>query len=240
MSTTQFKLSYEKIGQFHDHSVTALIVAAGSSSRMGGQDKMLAHLNGKPVLYHTINVFQKNDSVAKIVVVGSKSNLLEVQNICTAFPKVSDVVEGGQNRAESVSNGFSFVRTKYILIQDGARPLVTEEVINRVMAGLENSGACAAAVPVRDTIKMVDEDSIIHATLKRDSLMAMQTPQGFLSSVYEHALNNHKDLSGFTDDCALVESSGVKVHCVQGDYRNIKITTEEDLIVAAALMKGES
>lgn len=238
MPQVEFKLEYT-LNAYETEGVTAIITAAGSSSRMGGVDKILAPLNGKPVLAHTLQAFEDHPEITAIIVVAAERNLLAVQQICEKFSKVTDVVPGGENRADSVATGFSLVRTKQVLIHDGARPLVDKPVIDRVLEGLKTYVACAAAVPVKDTVKTVDENGLILSTLKRDTLMAMQTPQGFDSQVYRNALEGNTDIGCFTDDCALVESSGVQVYCVAGDYRNIKITTAEDLLIAACL-KGEA
>lgn len=238
MPETKFKLEYA-VNHYEAQGVTAVITAAGTSSRMGGVDKILAVLQGKPVLAYALQAFQAHPMVTAIVVVASAENMLPVQRICADFSKVTDIVAGGASRAESVAAGFAQVRTRYVLIHDGARPLVSRPVIDRVLRALETDAACAAAIPVKDTVKSVNENGVVLATLRRDGLMAMQTPQGFEAAVYQNALNGNKDISGFTDDCALVESSGVQVRCVPGENKNIKITTAEDLIIAAAFLKGE-
>ncbi|MBQ7288112.1 MAG: 2-C-methyl-D-erythritol 4-phosphate cytidylyltransferase [Clostridia bacterium] len=238
MPTTQFKLEYA-VNPYQTPGVTVIVTAAGSSSRMGGIDKILTGLAGKPVLFHTLQAFENHPSVTAIIVVASERNLLQVQQICEGFSKITDVVQGGASRAESVAEGFARVETPLVLIHDGARPLVSKAVIDRVLSGLQNHAACAAAVPVRDTVKVVNEDGKVQKTLCREALRAMQTPQGFASSVYRNALDNGGKISAFTDDCALVENSGVTVQCVEGDPKNIKITTAEDLVVAAAFLKEE-
>lgn len=236
MPQVEFKLEYA-VNMYEAAGATAIITAAGSSSRMGGCDKILADLAGRPILAHTLQAFDTHPSITAIVVVASQQNLLKVQQICADFPKVTDIVIGGATRAESVAAGFAQVRTRYVLIHDGARPLITKPVIDRVIDGLRTNVACAAAVPVKDTVKIVDENAIVRQTLQRDELMAMQTPQGFESQAYQNALSGNPDIHMFTDDCALVESSGVRVKCVPGDERNIKITTPTDLVIAAALLR---
>lgn len=238
MPMTQFKLQYS-LNMYEASGTTAIITAAGSSQRMGGLDKMMAYLQGVPVLAHTIKAFEEHSDIKAIIIVASEKNMQAVQSLCDSFSKVTDIVSGGNSRAESVAAGFAQVRTKQVLIHDGARPLVSKEIIDRVIQGLKTNKACAAAMPVKDTIKAVDQSCMVIETLNRDSLMAMQTPQGFDCEVYQNALNGNTDISKFTDDCALVESSGVKVKCVAGDYKNIKITTAEDLLVAEAFLKGE-
>ena len=238
MPMTQFKLEYS-LNIYEASGITAIITAAGSSQRMGGLDKMMAPLQGVPVLAHTIKAFQEHSDIKAIIVVASEKNIRAVQSLCDSFSKVTDIVSGGNSRAESVAAGFARVRTKQVLIHDGARPLVSKEIIDRVIEGLRINKACAAAVPIKDTIKTVDQSGMVIETLNRDSLMAMQTPQAFESEAYQNALNGNTDISRFTDDCALVESSGVKVCCVEGNYKNIKITTAEDLLVAEAFLKGE-
>ena len=238
MPEVQFKLEYT-LNNYDLEGVTVVITAAGSSSRTGGIDKILTLLKGEPVLAHSLKVFNEHEGVAAIVVVASEHNMLQVQKICEPFSKVTDIVSGKESRAESVAEGFSFVRTKKVLIHDGARPLVQRPVIDRVLEALKTHLACSAGVPVKDTVKCVDSNGLVLSTLKRDSLLAMQTPQGFDSHIYRNALDAADDISSFTDECALVENIGVKVCCVAGDYKNIKITTAEDLIVAEAFLKGE-
>lgn len=238
MPQVEFKLEYA-VNPYDTPGTTVIITAAGASTRMGGTDKILAPLAGRPVLAHTLQAFEDHPEIGAVVVVAAAHNLLQVQQLCTAFSKVTDVVPGGASRAESVAAGFARVRTRHVLIHDGARPLVSKPVIDRVLAGLQTGVACAAAVPVKDTVKRVNADGIVQQTLCREELMAMQTPQGFDSAVYQNALSGNPELSSFTDDCALVESSGVQVRCVRGAYRNIKITTAEDLTLAAALLQEE-
>ena len=219
--------------------VSAIIVAAGDSQRMEGIDKMLAPIGGRPALARVLDTFQDCKKVDHIIVVMSSKNIEECRRMVaaeTGWAKVKDVVLGGKRRQDSVMEGLK--RTKeaeWVVIHDGARPLVTIDLIEKGLEAAKETGAAAAAVPVTDTIKFAKEDDIVRQTLPRQNLRAVQTPQVFRADVIK---NTYKFTPGeVTDDAALVEKAGYKVKLYMGSYGNIKITTPDDLAVAGALLK---
>lgn len=219
----------------------AVIVAAGTASRMGGIDKILAPLGGKPVIAHTVEAFQKSDVIWEIVVVTREELVGPIKEICKDFPKVKAVIAGGDTRQDSVALGLEALSKDLDLaaIHDGARPLISLEVIDRAVRAANSYGAAAPAVPVKDTVKMV-EGGLAVSTPDRSKLRAVQTPQVFGKELIRAALYKvQKEKTSVTDDCAAVERLGVKVKMVEGDERNIKITTPMDLIVAQMLMEEE-
>ena len=190
----------------------------------------------------TLMSYQK---VAKIVIVTRDDMVPDLQNIVIKgeFSKVTDIVCGADNRQGSVKCGadllFKSSDIKTILVHDGARPLISNDVIDRVIVAAEEFKATAPAVPVKDTIKKVGALGKVEQTLNRENLVNIQTPQGFSSDVLFTAFEKAgDDLSAFTDDASMVENSGVSVYTVMGDYKNIKVTTPEDLILAEAYLKG--
>ena len=219
----------------------AVIVAAGTASRMGGIDKILAPLGGKPVIAHTVEAFQKSDVIWEIVVVTREELVGPIKEICKDFPKVKAVIVGGNTRQDSVALGLEALSKDLDLaaIHDGARPLISLEVIDRAVRAANSYGAAAPAVPVKDTVKMV-EGGLAVSTPDRSKLRAVQTPQVFGKELIRAALYKvQKEKTSVTDDCVAVEHLGVKVKMVEGDERNIKITTPMDLIVAQMLMEEE-
>jgi 2-C-methyl-D-erythritol 4-phosphate cytidylyltransferase len=218
--------------------VSAIIVAAGDSQRMGGVDKMFAPLCGRPVLARVIDTFQKCKRIDQIIVVMSSKNIEECRRLAAAegWSKVTDICPGGKQRQDSVAEGLK--RLKYaawVVIHDGARPLVTKDLIEKGLEAAKETGAAVAAVPVTDTIKVVGADAIVRQTLLRKNLRAVQTPQVFridvIVNTYRHVF------SDVTDDASLVEKAGYKVKLYPGSYDNIKITTPADLAMAEALWK---
>ena len=217
----------------------AVIVAAGNASRMEGIDKVMAPLNGEPMIVRTVRTFQDCDAVKEIVIVTREDLISKVTSLCGKFDKVLAVVVGGKDRAESVKNGLAMLskKVKLAAIQDGARPLVTNEVIDRTVRAAYSYGAAAPAIPVKDTIKMV-EGGIVSATPDRSSLKAIQTPQVFDIDLLKGALQKaFADSAAITDDCSAVELLGYKVKIVEGDERNIKVTTPMDLRIAELLLE---
>lgn len=218
----------------------AVVPAAGSSTRMG-QDKLFAPLGGVPVLIHTLRALESCPSVGAIIVVTRPDHLVEVGKLCreAALSKVSKVVSGGATRTESVLAGVEAVGEEYpiVAIHDGARPLVSREVVEAAIAAAASGSAAAPAVPVKDTVKEA-ERGIVTATPDRSRLFAVQTPQVFDTDLIRTALTRAvEDGISLTDDCAAVERMGVPVALTQGSYTNLKITTPEDLAVAEALLE---
>jgi 2-C-methyl-D-erythritol 4-phosphate cytidylyltransferase len=215
----------------------AIIVAAGDSQRMEGVDKMFVPLQGRPALARVIDVFQACKHIDQIIVVMSSKNIEECRRLVAVegWNKVKDICLGGKLRQDSVAEGLK--RLKYgdwVVIHDGARPLVTVDLIERGIEAAEETGAAVAAVPVTDTIKVAGADGIVRQTLPRQNLRAVQTPQVFRIDVIQ---NTYRHVFGdVTDDASLVEKAGYKVKLYMGSYDNIKITTPGDFAVAEALL----
>ena len=241
MNATKPLLQFEAINQ-NAQGVPVIVVAGGSSARMG-QNKQLIKLCGVPVLVRTLKAFQCCNAVSNIILVAAKDTVLEYQNLCENYmlTKVSDIVEGGSNRQESVLCGIKRLNSddEVVLIHDGARPLVTDDIINRVINGLKEFNAVVPAVKAKDTIKQILENGVVVKTVKRDDLVQVQTPQGVRVKNYLAALEG-KVLNTFTDDASIFEAVGESVLTVMGDYKNIKITTPEDVAVAVAFLKEDA
>ena len=220
---------------------SAVIVAAGSSSRMKGEDKLLLDLCGKPVIWHTIRMFQSCPMINEIIVVTRKDLIGFLQSLCAAnaFDKVIAVVEGGSTRAHSVMRGMDQVSKKagLVAVHDGARPLAPVEVIEDTIRKAAEFHAAAPAIPVKDTIKIADRH-VVTQTPDRSSLFAVQTPQVFDFDLLRGALQKALDEEiPITDDCSAVEAIGMSVYLSEGSEENIKITTPMDMIVAEAICK---
>lgn len=217
----------------------AVIVAAGTASRMGGIDKVMATLDGEPMIKRTVRAFQECEAVSEIVIVTREDLIIPISELCAGYPKVIAVVKGGNSRQESVELGLGTLskKVKLAAIQDGARPLITYEVIDRTIRAAHTYGAAAPAIPVKDTIKTV-EGGIVVNTPDRAKLRAVQTPQVFDIDLLKGALAKAKqDNAAVTDDCSAVERLGMKVKMVEGDERNIKVTTPMDLKIAEMLLE---
>lgn len=217
----------------------AVIVAAGSASRMGGIDKVMAPIKGEPMICHTVRTFQNCDAVKEIVIVTREDLIAPITNLCRDFPKVKAVVVGGKSRQESVSMGLNALSNKVKLaaIHDGARPLVSWQLIDLVVRMAHNYGAAAPAVSVKDTIKVV-EGGLAKETPNRSTLKAVQTPQVFDFDLIRGALKKAKlDGAELTDDCSAIERMNMTVRIVDGEETNIKVTTPMDLKLAELLME---
>ncbi len=217
----------------------AVIVAAGSASRMGGIDKVMAPLKGEPMILHTVRAFQECDAIAEIVVVTRPDLILPITKLTNAFDKVTAVVSGGASRQESVALGMNALSDKCELaaIQDGARPLVTWQLIDRVVRAAHSHHAAIPVIPVKDTIKVCNS-ALVVSTPDRSTLRAVQTPQVFDYDLLRGALKQAEiDGAEVTDDCSAVERLGMSVRTVEGDERNLKVTTPIDLKFAEMLME---
>jgi 2-C-methyl-D-erythritol 4-phosphate cytidylyltransferase len=216
--------------------VGAVIVAAGSSRRMGGVDKVLALLGGKPILARVIDTFQRCTLVDQIVVVLSRQNLEQCRQWVAKqrWLKVTDVCVGGRRRQDSVVAGLSRLSDcHWAVIHDGARPLVTVDLIERGVEAAVETGAAIAAVPVTDTIKVAGDDRLVKETPPRHNLWAVQTPQVFRFDIITRAYEQAR--GDVTDDASLVEQMGYGVKLYTGSYDNIKVTTPDDLLLAEVL-----
>lgn len=218
---------------------TAVIAAAGASTRMGG-DKLFMPLAGIPVLARTLMQFELCPAVTEIIVVTREDRIVPVADLCREYgiTKATKILAGGATRAESAAAGvFQADRhSGLIAIADGARPLVTPELIAKTVEAAKTYRAAAVAVPVKDTIKTA-ENGVVTGTPDRSSLFAVQTPQVFDADLIKGALTKAlRDHLPVTDDCSAVEALGHPVYLIEGSYENIKITTPEDLALAEALL----
>lgn len=240
---------------------TAVVLAAGQGKRMGAKvAKQYLEIAGKPLLYYTLRAFEQSPLIdAVVLVVGNKEQISYCKNEIVdayGFQKVATITIGGKERYDSVFCALNVIahdmgeqaRKGYVFIHDGARPVVTQDILQRCLNAVEEHGACVAAMPVKDTIKLADENGFAASTPKRDLLWTVQTPQVFSFELIYWA---HREMnmtkaqwepSGLkiTDDAMVVETfTDRKVKLVEGSYENIKVTTPEDLILAEAFLKTE-
>ena len=217
----------------------AVIVAAGSASRMGGIDKVMAPLGGEPMILRTVRAFEDCEAVKEIVIVTREDLMGPIAEICSGFTKIRSVVQGGSSRQESVKLGLLALSKEVRLaaVHDGARPLVSGERIDKVIRAAHSYGAAAPAIPVKDTIK-VFEGGFIAATPDRSTLRAVQTPQVMDRDLLLGALEKaEQEGTALTDDCSAVEHIGMRVRLVEGEERNLKVTTPLDLKIAELLLE---
>ena len=222
-------------------STSAVIVCAGNSTRMGGINKILLPLGNRLVIGVTMQAFQACESISEIIIVARDSDIPEIIKEAenAGITKLKECTTGGNTRQESVINGIKKISkdSQLVAVHDGARPLIKPEHIEKAIKDAKVFGGATLGVPVKDTIKVVD-DGIITDTPPRKSLYITQTPQIFKRNLYfegiDFALEHGLD---FTDDCQLVEAIGGKVYMTTGDYTNIKITTPEDIRIAETLLK---
>lgn len=222
-------------------SCSAVIVAAGSSVR-AGQDKLFSDLNGMPVLARTLMVFEDCECIDEIVLVTREDKIVEVAQLCRSYgiSKATKVICGGETRLHSALAGISETNPEAacIAIHDGARPLVTEELVEKVVHAAVLHKAAVPYLPVKDTLKSREEDKIV-GTLPRENTITVQTPQVFHADLIKVALTSAvKSGMSVTDDSSAVESLGAQVHLVTGDEANIKLTTPIDFVLAEALLEA--
>jgi 2-C-methyl-D-erythritol 4-phosphate cytidylyltransferase len=223
---------------------SVVVVAAGSARRMAGVDKIMAPIAGQPVIARTLTVFQTCSMVDEVVVVTRSDLIVPIGNLCkdAGLSKVTKIVAGGADRSHSVLNGLKEIsnRAKLIAIHDGARPFVSQQVLESVIRMAAKTGAAAPAVPVTDTIKIA-ENGVVTATPDRETLFAVQTPQVFDADLIRGALHHclEQELA-LTDDCSAVEQLGKLVSLTEGDTQNIKITTQFDLLIGEAIASCQS
>ena len=237
MDITKFTRSARKVLPLKQCG--AVIVAAGTASRMGGIDKVMAELAGEPMIKRTVRTFQECDALSEIVIVTRPELIVPITNLTAGMEKVTAVVAGGKSRQESVGLGLNALsdKVKLAAIHDGARPLITWQVIDRTVRAANTYGAAAPAIPVKDTIKVV-EGRVVKNTPDRSTLFAVQTPQVFDYDLLRGALKKaEQDGAQVTDDCSAVELMGFSVKIVEGDERNIKVTTPMDLKIAEMLLE---
>ena len=220
---------------------SAVIAAAGSSQRMEGENKLLLPLGGKPVLAHTLQAIDRSPSIREIIIAAREEDMVRFAELCKAWSilKPVKVVLGGKTRAESVLRAAMEANedADLIAVQDGARPFVTPELIERVVEAARVNFAAAPAVPVKDTVK-VAVDGIVRETPDRSMLFAVQTPQVFDAQLLRAALQSAvKAGVKLTDDCSAVERIGKEIYLTEGDEENMKITTPLDLFLAETILE---
>ncbi len=224
-------------------AVCALILSAGSSRRMGSENKQLIELSGMPVLARTLKAFEKCALIKDIVLVCREQDITLYAEIASNYgiTKLRSIVRGGETRTRSALLGLYAVpeSSALIAVHDGARPLVSEMLITEAVTTAAEYGGAAPVVPIKDSIKRV-KDGIISADVPRESLYAVQTPQVFKKDILLKALENAvNEGKSYTDDCAAVKAMGQAVKATHGSYDNIKLTTPEDIKLAQALMNEE-
>ena len=220
----------------------AIIVAAGSSQRMGS-DKIFGPLGGLPVLVRSVRAFEENELVDEIVVVTREEKLEQVALLVRKYElrKVSKVIIGGKTRVESCLAGVSEVdhRAELIAIHDGARPLVTQRVIRETVRAAQAYHAAVPVVRSTDTLKLLDGKGVVAGSVDREAIFRVQTPQVFRADLIKGALTEAmKRGLPLTDDCSAMDLMGVKTHTVEGDEDNLKLTTPRDFVLAEAILKN--
>jgi 2-C-methyl-D-erythritol 4-phosphate cytidylyltransferase len=220
-------------------AVGAIIAAAGRSERMGGVDKMLVRLAGRPLIAHSVAAFAGSRVIDRVVVVVSEANREAIAALLGEIAPAVTMVPGGERRRDSVLNGLeALAGCEHVVVHDGARPLVTAELIERALQGARKEGAAICAVPIADTVKRVDDKGFVSGTVSRGGLWLAQTPQAFHAGLL--MMGHESTELDVTDDAALLELMGAPVSVVQGSPRNLKVTTPEDLRLAEALLAARS
>lgn len=238
MKITSPKLEFT-VCENQNGGVPVIIVAAGSSSRMNGEDKQFLNIGGIPVIARTLLAFEKSSYISKIILVTREQSIKEMQLIAERYliSKLSDIVVGSDTRQQSVMCGIGRLdkNENKVLISDGARMFVTDRMIGDCVNALKTNEGCLCAVKVNDTVKDV-KDGIVKDTISRDRIYLAQTPQGITVDIYKKAIEK-LDITKLTDDASVLEAIGAKVVIVEGDYKNIKITTPDDIKLAEILAR---
>ncbi|MCD8390467.1 MAG: 2-C-methyl-D-erythritol 4-phosphate cytidylyltransferase [Firmicutes bacterium] len=218
--------------------VSVVIAAGGKGARMGAdKNKVYLTLLGEEILLHTVKAFENTAEVDEIIVVTGSSDIERCQRLLGVCKKVKAVTEGGATRQQSVYNGILKTGGDIILIHDGARALITGEIITNVINDCVKYGAASAGVRVKDTLKTA-ENGFITGTVDRENTYQIQTPQAFYADIIKKAHENAaKNGYDFTDDCQAAEKIGVKIKITEGSYENIKITTPEDIVTAERILE---
>ena len=224
---------------------TAIVLAAGQGKRMHSKiQKQFLKIQGYPVLYYSLRCFQESPLIQDIILVTGEDALSYCKEEIVkkyGFTKVSNVIAGGKERYDSVYAGLCACKDcRYVLIHDGARPFITEEIIERGLEKVKETGACVVGMPSKDTIKLSDAEGYVKETPDRKCVWTIQTPQIFSYALIREAHDSirKKDMSKITEDAMVIEhETGVKVALAEGSYQNIKITTPEDLYIAEAFLR---
>ncbi len=217
----------------------AIIVAAGKSERMGGQDKLLRPLDGRPLISYSINAIAAYPLLDGLIVVASEANREQITAITAELAPAAQVVTGGPRRQDSVRAGIAALPgVDFIVVHDAARPMVTRELVQAALDGAAETGAALCAVPVADTLKRAEASGLVSGTVSRQDLWLAQTPQAFRRSLLMRA---HDEVTqNATDDAAMVELLGEPIRLVPGSSQNLKVTTPDDLLVAEALLRDRT
>ncbi len=215
--------------------ITAIIAAAGSSTRMNGLDKQLLEINGKPVIAHTIEAFEKAKYITDIIIVTKKESIEPLKELCSAYSKITNIIEGGKERYDSVQNGIAIADADYIAVHDGARACITPKEIDMLCMAAINKGAVVPGCIVTDTVKRI-KDGKIYENIERQGLFTVQTPQIFRADILKDAYSKFNG-QAVTDDSSVVADAGYDVYIVQMPPTNIKITTPDDIDKAENILK---
>ncbi|MBR7090134.1 MAG: 2-C-methyl-D-erythritol 4-phosphate cytidylyltransferase [Lachnospiraceae bacterium] len=235
-----------------------VLLAGGRGTRMGTDvHKQFLELGGKPLIWHSLNAVQRSDLIDDVILVSGEDDMAQIRELVSryGFDKVSMIVKGGEERYLSVANGVKaiFERGKeceaftgmpeIILVHDGARPFLDDEIIGRCLDGVEETGACVAAVPSKDTVKLADDNDIVTSEPPRKQVWNMQTPQVFYSQILHEACIKASEAdrdAGITDDARMVSMfTETKIKLVMGSYENIKITTPVDVLIAGKILEDK-
>lgn len=230
-----------------DNRIGAIVLAGGRGSRMNSDvRKQYMMLDGSPLITYALDVFEASQVDEIVLVTGENEQAYVKTEIIKAYgySKISAVVAGGEERYHSVYAGLKALQNcDHVLIHDGARPLVTDDIISRAVEGARKYQACVAGMPVKDTIKLTDTDEFGIETLNREQLWQIQTPQAFsyelICRAYEWLMGHQECQTDITDDAMVLEKyNGQPIKLIRGSYSNLKVTTPEDLVIAAALKKS--
>ena len=225
---------------------SAVVLAAGKGSRMGTElPKQFLMIGGKPVIWYSLNCFQKSELIDEIILTAGKDWIGYCEDEIVGkygLSKIRCVIEGGENRYDSVYNGLlACTEPDFVMIHDGARPFIMEDILARGLEGARKTGACVVGMPSKDTVKISDEEGFVRETPERSNVWIIQTPQIFRYTLIREAFDKLKNGSGFagiTDDAMVVERAmDTKIALAEGSYENFKITTPEDLILAERILK---
>ena len=221
--------------------VGAVVVAAGQSTRMAGQDKIFAKVARQPLLAHSVEALERSPVIHQIVLALSASRVEDGWSLVQqrGWRKVTAVCAGGARRQDSVRAGLEQLDAcQWVMVHDGARPCLTPDMVTQGLDAAQETGAAVAAVPAKDTIKVVSADGTVESTLDRGKLWMVQTPQIFL---HDLLMSAHRQLQGsFTDDAAMVEAMGGRVKVYMGSYANLKVTTPEDLLTVDRWLESQA
>lgn len=226
--------------------IAAVFPAAGQGKRMrAGMNKVFLELAGLPILVHTLRRFSQSAKIDYLIVIAAEEEVEEIRRLLQCVPKLKpfQVVAGSTERQYSIANGLAVLPddTEVVLVHDAARPLVTVQTIEAVIKAAQETGGAIAAVPEKNTIKLVSSDGMVVKTPPREMLWEVQTPQGFCKDILLEAYRRAKEENFLgTDDSSLVERLQIPVKVVESDYQNIKITTPEDLVIAEALLRAQN